>query len=67
MAFRRNDLGGPERRLGPRNEPEGKPSKLLVNPKGRVVARFDPATSPLAPEVTAAIERVLPAAPAKPR
>jgi glutathione peroxidase len=50
---------------GLRGEVKWNFSKFLVNPDGRVVARFDPATSPLAPEVTSAVERVLP--PSRPR
>ena len=48
---------------GLRGEVKWNFTKFLVNPEGRVVARFDPATSPLAPEVLAAIERVLPPTP----
>ena len=52
---------------GLRGEVKWNFAKFLVNPDGHVVARFDPATSPLDPEVTSAIERVLPAAAPKPR
>jgi glutathione peroxidase len=34
--------------------------KFLVDPSGRVVARFEPRTTPLDPAVTAAIEKYLP-------
>lgn len=34
--------------------------KFLVGPDGSVVARFDPRVTPQAPEVTSAIEKVLP-------
>ncbi|MDC0671189.1 glutathione peroxidase [Nannocystis radixulma] len=37
-------------------------TKFLIDPKGHVVARFESPVDPLAPEVTAAIEKVLPAA-----
>ena len=37
-------------------------TKFLVDPQGRPVARFEPAVEPLAPEVIAAIEALLPAA-----
>ncbi len=36
-------------------------TKFLVNPEGYVVARFPPATDPLAPEVVNAVESHLPA------
>jgi hypothetical protein len=49
------------RKAGLRGEVKWNFAKFLVNPDGHVVARFDPATSPLDPEVTSAIERVLPA------
>jgi glutathione peroxidase len=35
-------------------------TKFLVDPKGKVVARFEPNVKPLSPEVTKAIEGVLP-------
>ncbi|MDI3424067.1 glutathione peroxidase [Streptomyces luteolus] len=35
--------------------------KFLVDPQGRVVARFSPQTEPDAPELTAAVEGALPA------
>ena len=35
-------------------------AKFLVAPDGRVVARFDPATDPLDPEITGSIEQWLP-------
>ncbi|HEY8375155.1 MAG TPA: glutathione peroxidase [Nannocystis sp.] len=45
---------------GIRGEIQWNFTKFLVDPEGRVVARFEPKVDPLAPEVTAAIERVLP-------
>lgn len=36
-------------------------TKFLVDPQGKIVARFEPPTRPNDPEVIAAIERVLPA------
>jgi glutathione peroxidase len=36
-------------------------TKFLIDPKGAVVARFEPGTEPLAPELVAAIEKALPA------
>jgi glutathione peroxidase len=35
-------------------------TKFLVNPAGEVVARFEPGVDPLSPELTAAVENVLP-------
>jgi len=52
---------------GLRGEVKWNFTKFLVNPEGRVVARFDPGTNPLDPEVTAAVERALPATSPKPR
>jgi glutathione peroxidase len=43
-----------------RGEIEWNFAKFLVDPDGRVVARFSPRTEPLADEVVAAIESVLP-------
>lgn len=40
-------------------------AKFLVGPDGQVVARFGPSTDPRAREVTQAIERLLPAPPAR--
>jgi glutathione peroxidase len=36
-------------------------TKFLVSPDGKVVARFEPMVEPMSPEVTAQIEKVLPA------
>lgn len=35
-------------------------TKFLVSPQGKVVARFEPAVEPLSPEITGAVEKVLP-------
>lgn len=37
-------------------------TKFLVDPQGRVIARFEPAVGPLDPQIVAAIEHVLPGA-----
>jgi len=47
---------------GIRGEVKWNFTKFLIDPEGRVVARFESPVDPLAPEVTAAIEKVLPAA-----
>ncbi|MCY1063002.1 glutathione peroxidase [Nannocystis sp. SCPEA4] len=47
---------------GIRGEVKWNFTKFLIDPKGHVVARFESPVDPLAPEVTAAIEKVLPAA-----
>ena len=44
------------------DEPSWNFTKYLVDPKGRVVRRFDPRTPPDDPELRAAIEALLPAA-----
>jgi len=36
-------------------------TKFLVDPEGKVVARFESKVEPMSPEVTAAVEKVLPA------
>ncbi len=41
-------------------------AKFLVSADGKVVARYGSSTKPLAPELTAAIEKLLPATPATP-
>jgi glutathione peroxidase len=46
---------------GIRGEVKWNFTKFLVDPTGKVVARFEPDTKPNAPEVLAAIERILPA------
>ncbi|MCA9714323.1 MAG: glutathione peroxidase [Myxococcales bacterium] len=48
-----------ETREGVRGEIKWNFTKFLVNPEGRVVARFDTKVDPLDPTVTGAIERVL--------
>lgn len=45
---------------GIRGEVKWNFTKFLIDPSGHVVARFEPAVDPLAPEVTAAIEKLLP-------
>ncbi|WP_146661257.1 glutathione peroxidase [Enhygromyxa salina] len=40
-------------------------TKFLVDPQGRVVQRFEPPVTPLAPELIAALEKVLPTPPAQ--
>jgi glutathione peroxidase len=47
---------------GIRGEVKWNFTKFLVDPKGHVVARFESPVDPLSPEVTEAIEKVLPAA-----
>ena len=47
---------------GIRGEVKWNFTKFLIDPKGHVVARFESPVDPLAPEVTSAIEKVLPAA-----
>ncbi|MBZ5716048.1 glutathione peroxidase [Nannocystis pusilla] len=47
---------------GIRGEVKWNFTKFLIDPAGHVVARFESPVDPLAPEVTAAIEKVLPAA-----
>lgn len=47
---------------GIRGEVKWNFTKFLIDPSGHVVARFESAVDPLAPEVTGAIEKVLPAA-----
>jgi glutathione peroxidase len=47
---------------GIRGEVKWNFTKFLVDPNGRVVARFEPNVRPIAPEVTAAIEHALPSA-----
>ncbi len=51
-----------ETREGVKGEVKWNFTKFLVNPEGRVVARFDTKVDPLDPTVTGAIERTLPAA-----
>lgn len=38
-------------------------TKFLVDPSGKVVARFESAVEPMGPELTAAVEKALPATP----
>jgi glutathione peroxidase len=45
---------------GIRGEVKWNFTKFLVDPEGRVVARFEPKVDPLADEVTSAIEKLLP-------
>jgi glutathione peroxidase len=45
---------------GIRGEVKWNFTKFLVDPQGEVVARFEPAVAPDAPELRAAIEKVLP-------
>jgi glutathione peroxidase len=40
-------------------------TKFLVDADGEVVARFEPAVEPMSPELTSAIEKLLPQAPAE--
>ncbi|MDC0719477.1 glutathione peroxidase [Nannocystis bainbridge] len=47
---------------GIRGEVKWNFTKFLIDPTGRVVARFESPIDPLAPEVTTAIEKVLPVA-----
>jgi glutathione peroxidase len=47
---------------GIRGEVKWNFTKFLVDPQGKVVARFEPDTKPNAPEVIAAIESLLPSA-----
>lgn len=48
------------RTLGPRNAPRWNFHKYLVGPDGRLVAAFGTQVEPTAPEIVAAIERLLP-------
>ncbi len=50
-----------EKTLGARNAPRWNFHKYLVGPDGRLVAAFGTGTEPTAPEVKAAVEKLLPA------